>query len=127
MAKLYDYSDFYEKCLEGFIDFNDLFWYFAKFLPNKFFYDTFNVLSAQENEYAFEAIRHDDGRNIQIVINLRVDEKGKLHFIEDRYLYGDGEEDNKIFACGLTTPLSSRKTVGRDKFWKYIKKLVQKG
>ena len=69
----------------------------------------------------------DDGRNIQILINLRVDEKGKLHFIEDRYLYGDGEEDNKIFACGLTTSLSSRKTVGRDKFWKYIKKLVQKG
>ena len=125
MAKILDYSDFYEKCLEGSISFDDLFWYFDTFLPNKFFYDTFSVVSAQEKGYTFEALRREDERNVQIVIDLYTDDKGTLHFVEKRYLYGDGCEDNKLYASGLTVSLSARKTAGRENFWKRIEKLVQ--
>jgi len=125
MAKILDYSDFYEKCLKGSISFDDLFWYFDTFLPNKFFYDTFSVVSAQEKGYTFEALRREDERNVQIVIDLYTDDKGTLHFVERRYLYGDGCEDNKLYASGLNVSLSARKTAGRENFWKHIEKLVQ--
>ena len=78
----FNHADFMTKVEDETVTFNDLVWYFSKYLP-RFFNNT--IITGNSKETLVIAIREEDDIEYKTLVTVYINEDNKFVFNEERY------------------------------------------
>jgi hypothetical protein len=101
------------KVEEETVTFNDLVWYFSKYLP-RFFNNT--IITGDSKETLVIAIREEDDIEYKTLASVYINEDNKFVFKEERYEIV-GNENHFVDSLKVELRLKSKGKKNFDKFW----------
>ena len=115
----FNHADFMTKVEDGTITFNDLVWYFEKYLP-RFFNNT--IITGDSKETLVIAIREEDDIEYKTLVSVYINEDNKFVFKEERYEI-IVNENHFVDSLKVELRLNSKGKKNFDKFWlPFVKK-----
>ena len=109
----FNHADFMEKVEEETVTFNDLVWYFSKYLP-RFFNNT--IITGDSKKTLAIAIREEDDIEYKTLVSVYTNEDNKFVFNEERYEI-IGNENHFVDSLKFELRLKSKGKKNFDKFW----------
>ena len=101
------------KVEEETVTFNDIVWYFSKYLP-RFFNNT--IITGDSKETLAIAIREEDDIEYKTLVSVYINEDNKFVFKEERYEI-IGSENHFVDSLKVELRLKSKGKKNFDKFW----------
>ena len=109
----FNHADFMTKVEEETVTFNDLVWYFSKYLP-RFFNNT--IITGNSKETLVIAIREEDDIEYKTLVSVYINEDNKFVFNEERYEI-IGNKNHFVDSLKFELRLKSKGKKNFDKFW----------
>ena len=109
----FNHADFMTKVEEETVTFNDIVWYFSKYLP-RFFNNT--IITGDSKETLVIAIREEDDIEYKTLVSVYINEDNKFVFNEERYEV-IGNENHFVDSLKFELRLKSKGKKNFDKFW----------
>ena len=109
----FNHADFMMKVEEETVTFNDLVWYFSKYLP-RFFNNT--IITCDCEKTIVIAIREEDDIEYKTLVSVYINEDNKFVFNEERYEI-IGNENHFVDSLKVELRLKSKGKKNFDKFW----------
>ena len=109
----FNHADFMMKVEEETVTFNDIVWYFSKYLP-RFFNNT--IITCDSKETLVIAIREEDDIEYKTLVSVYINEDNKFVFNEERYEI-IGNEKHFVDSLKVELRLKSKGKKNFDKFW----------
>lgn len=109
----FNHADFMTKVEEETVTFNDIVWYFSKYLP-RFFNNT--IITGDSKETLAITIREEDDIEYKTLVSVYINEDNKFVFNEERYEV-IGNENHFVDSLKFELRLKSKGKKNFDKFW----------
>ena len=109
----FNHADFMTKVEEETVTFNDLVWYFSKYLP-RFFNNT--IITGDSKKTLVIAIREEDDIEYKTLASVYINDNNKFVFEEELYKIV-GNENHFVDSLKFELRLKSKGKKNFDKFW----------